>query len=372
MANWKEQFRLFNGTTPLTGQSANLSFRISPYASDIGGLTFTESPASSANYLCSGFSAYYKDAKLFLSGVEQTAFGIKNIGDPEDNFVSLSQSTPAQTIQSRVDFVHGSGLKTDIIDGYSGSGAGTLFTIPVVGGKFSRTNFIETDTLNEKTVGNGIDIDGVNIKDNIYTGHTGRALLAEANTLIVDANRATDLTGYVYNTIQEAIDYAQSQTPSGSSRWTIFIVPHKNCASYLGYAESLTLYKFIDLIGLGMIMMRCVFTYSGTWTGGTYARHKNLFVKPLDDTNLTVRGVESDNCHYGISEDSLTPTLSLENSQFQNCGFWKYGTVTNAIATTGGNSIMNCLGNSAITWDATDDVWSYDYINDTSKIFKLT
>jgi len=236
----------------------------------------------------------------------------------------------------------------------------------------SKASFIETDTIAEKTVAGGVTIDGVLLKDNIYTGHTGRALLAETNALIVDANRSADITGYVYNDLQTAIDYANSQTPSGTSRWTILIVPHKNTASYVGYTGALTLYKYIDLIGLGTIMMQCTLGYSGTWTGGTFSRFKNLLVRPLVDTNLTVRGIEADNCHFGVEEDSLTPVLSLENSQFKDSGFWRFGTVSTAPATTGNNFIMNCIGNVGITWDSTDSVWGYNYINDATKYFKLT
>lgn len=197
-------------------------------------------------------------------------------------------------------------------------------------------------------------------------------LLLGVNQLLVDANRESDIDGKVYNTIQKAIDYAKNQPISGTSRWTIFIVPHKNSSNYTGYAEALTMYKFIDLIGLGMVMMKCLFTYSGVWTGGTYARLKNLVVRPAVDTNLTIRGIEADNCHFGVHEDNFNPVLSLESSQFSNCGFWKFTNTSEEIATTGGNYIMNCIGNSSITWDSSDSVWGYDYINDTSKYFKIT
>ena len=372
MANWKETFRLYNGTSLYTGQAANLSFRVSPYSTDIAGLTFSETPASSGNYVCTGFTAYHKDAKLYLSAVEQTSWGIRNIGDPEDNFVSMSD-TSAQSVESRVDFKHATGLRTNVISEYTAGNGVVIDSLQVLDGRIEGSSPIKANSIIEYTGASGVTVDGVLLKDDIYIGHTGRALLAEANVLIVDANRSTDITGYVYNTIQEAIDYAQSQTPSTTSRWTIYIVPHKNTASYAGYAEALTLYKYIDLIGLGgFAMLKAYIVFSGTWTGGTFARLKNIVMRPAVDTGLTLRGLECDNCHFGIEEDSSTPTLSLENSQFTNCGFWKFGTVTNAIATTGSNYIMNCQGNSAVTWDASDLVWGYDYINDASKYFKLT
>lgn len=280
-------------------------------------------------------------------------------------------TTSPQSVTAQVTF-GSSGIKTDIILEKTSTAGVLIDSALIKDGQLQGTAPILADTISEYGSGNGVTVDGILLKDNIYTGHTGRALLAESNVLIVDANRSSDVTGYVYNTIQEAIDYAQSQTPSTTSRWTIKIVPHKNTASYNGYAESLTLYKYIDLVGLGMVMCNCVFSYSGTWTGGTYARIKNLIVRPDVDTNLTIRGIEADNCHFGVEEDNLTPVMSLENSQFTSCGFWKFGTVTTPHASTGSNYIMNCIGNSSIAWDSTDSVWGYDYINDATKYFKLT
>ena len=47
-----------------------------------------------------------------------------------------------------------------------------------------------------------------------------------------------------YTTIQAAINAAQSQTPATDSRWLVIIAPGE-------YAESLTLYDYIDIAGMG-------------------------------------------------------------------------------------------------------------------------
>lgn len=46
-----------------------------------------------------------------------------------------------------------------------------------------------------------------------------------------------------YLTIQQAINYAQSKTPSASSRWVVYVMPGI-------YAETLTLYDYVNVIGL--------------------------------------------------------------------------------------------------------------------------
>ena len=61
---------------------------------------------------------------------------------------------------------------------------------------------------------------------------------ALTNTLVVDPNGQAD-----YTTIQGAIDYAYSQTPTSASRWQILIMPGT-------YNESLTLRDYVDLSGL--------------------------------------------------------------------------------------------------------------------------
>ncbi len=85
------QFQLRNSSDNIvTGQASNLEFRVSPYSTAIGGLTFTETPSSSGVYVVTGIASYYKNVKLFLSGTEQTAYGVFDIGSHDLNFVELT------------------------------------------------------------------------------------------------------------------------------------------------------------------------------------------------------------------------------------------------------------------------------------------
>src|SRR4030095_3212203 len=126
--------------------------------------------------------------------------------------------------------------------------------------------------------------------DTNFLSLQNRLMIFSGSVLLVDYALSSNITGTRYNTIQGAIDYANSQTPTGTNRWTIFITPHKNNANYTGYDEALTLYKHIDLIGLGKVMCKITFSYSGTWTGGHFAKIQNLIVKPGDDTSIILRG----------------------------------------------------------------------------------
>jgi hypothetical protein len=61
---------------------------------------------------------------------------------------------------------------------------------------------------------------------------------AFGRTLVVDPNGNGD-----YTTVQAAINAAQAQTPSASARWLVLVAPGT-------YAESLTLYDYVDLAAL--------------------------------------------------------------------------------------------------------------------------
>jgi len=172
-----------------------------------------------------------------------------------------------------------------------------------------------------------------------------KMLVFSGNVLLVDYALASNVTGYRYNTIQGAIDYAKGQAPTGLSRWTIYITPHKNNANYTGYNEALTLYKHIDLIGLGMVMCKVTFAYSGTWSGGQYAKLQNLIVKPDIDGAVTLRGVECYNSVFSVQSENSNPSISMENSQFDSCGFFIKGRPDATINSNGDNRFTSCFTN---------------------------
>jgi hypothetical protein len=94
---FKGSIFLNNGASPPlpnTGQAANLTFRESPYATPGNVLTniaFAE-VGSTGHYTYTGFdtgtTGFYKNVKLYLSGTEQTSFGVQDIGSGAEEFLS--------------------------------------------------------------------------------------------------------------------------------------------------------------------------------------------------------------------------------------------------------------------------------------------
>lgn len=103
----KHAFYLHTNGAKNTGQAANLKVRYlgDSYASDLP-LTITE-VGTTGQYLISGFgdtgvSSYYPDCKLYLSTVEQTSFGVRDLGDPSARFLDLITTTE-QDVLSNID-----------------------------------------------------------------------------------------------------------------------------------------------------------------------------------------------------------------------------------------------------------------------------
>jgi hypothetical protein len=193
-----------------------------------------------------------------------------------------------------------------------------------------------------------------------------KSLVFSGNVLLVDYALQSNVTGCRYNTIQGAIDYANSQSPTGLDRWTIFITPHKNNADYTGYEEALTLYKHIDLIGLGKVMCKVTFAYNGTWTGGQYAKFQNLIVKPDIDGAVLLRGIECYDSVFSIEADNSNPSISLENSQFTGCGFFIKGRPDASINSNGDNRFFSCFTNvdTGTFLGTGDKSCGFDFIDD--------
>jgi len=198
-------------------------------------------------------------------------------------------------------------------------------------------------------------------------------LIFSGNALLVDYALPSNITGCRYNTIQAAIDYANSTPPSGSSRWSIFITPHRNNSNYTGYNEAITLYKNIDLIGLGKVMCKVTFSYSSSWSGAQYAKLINLTVKPDIDGSILLKGVECYNSVFSIEADNATPTLRMENSQFTHCGFFIKGRPDASISTSNDNRFIGCFTNAdTSTFVGTGDrSCGFDFIDDDTFQFTV-
>ena len=81
--------RLLNSAgTPQTGQSANITVRESPFATPANLVTCTVTEVGTqGNYVLTGFTDWYQQCKIYLSGVEQTACGTQSMGDLAYEFI---------------------------------------------------------------------------------------------------------------------------------------------------------------------------------------------------------------------------------------------------------------------------------------------
>lgn len=306
----------------------NVSLRETPYTSDLYVLAET----------VPGVSGVYKNddvpdkpVRLFVNGSWKSDYGtFWTFGDAASNTLALYLKRD------------GSSPMTGSLD--MGSGRVINMSEPEDSTDAATKNYCDENfmTLNRKYM--------------IFSG----------NVLVVDYALPSNITGCRYNTIQSAIDYANSVPPSGSSRWSIFITPHKNNSNYTGYTEALTLYKNIDLIGLGKVMCKVTFSYSGLWSGGQYAKLVNLIVKPDIDGSILLKGVECSGSVFSIEADNATPSLRMENSQFTGCGFFIKGRPDASISTSDDNRFIGCFANedTASFVGSGDRACGFDFIDD--------
>ena len=129
-----------------------------------------------------------------------------------------------------------------------------------------------------------------------------------------------------YTTIQEAINAAQSQTPASDSRWLVLVAPGE-------YAESLTLYDYIDLAGMGAGYSSHLLSLSNqaAITNGAEVTISNLRISgendPVIQTGAVFSGVMrfknvvSDNDHDEVNLFQLVSgTVEIINSQLISQG----------------------------------------------------
>lgn len=349
--------RLIDTTTgaAVTGQRENLALRVSPYAGGdvIGGLTVSEI-GSQGNYKFTGFGAYYQDVKVFLNGSELTSFGIFDVGDPDDNYLSTSKTT-AQTLAGQL-VASGTGLKTDIIVEKTGAAGVSVDGLTIKDSAIRGTNPAFADVIAEYGSGNGVTVDGVLLKDDIYTGHTGRAFLTDANNILVDNKRAADLAGYVYNDLDTALTYAAG-VASVNSRINIFLKMH--IGSY--YTLSSAIPDYVNFFGIGgMVIIRGVYTRSGS--AALSSRMENIYFEAYDGNHVIVRTIAKNTVWQTLVDSGSGGTISLTSSHINNCGL--YGTYTDVgddVTSGGTNKINNSFGNFNVSWQSSDNIYSFDY-----------
>ena len=122
------------------------------------------------------------------------------------------------------------------------------------------------------------------------------------NIIIVDPSFSVIL-GRKYNNIQDAINYAQSQSPSYINQYHIYIMPHK---SNSGYVENISLQPYVHLIGLIYPKI------SGTVTGG----NANTFISGLKfryTGNFSLNTIRAYNSFFNVDNNDTGYELSMQN-----------------------------------------------------------
>lgn len=318
---------------PVTGlTSANIKFRISPFgAGDVLTIPVTEK-GSQGNYICTGFTTFQL-VKLFIDGVEQEWFGQQYSGDPDNTFVNQAGT---ETITGDKTFT-GALIATDV----------ATFTEPYI----SSTSTVPTsDMLVWKSWVEANTVSGV-VADSFF--------IIRNNRLIVDSRLAVDIAGKQYNDIKTAMDWIYSNgSPSANNRWTIYIIPSNITST--GYASDFTWYDYIDLVGMGQVLITNTINippYSiFTRTGSNRVRAENINFYSYD-ANLSINLIQAFNCNFKVELDNYSPNLNIQNSQLVNCGLYVKGLATTSVV--GANRLMNCYGNSYISWTVDDDIYGY-------------
>lgn len=352
------------GTTGLTG--AEIKFRRSPFGSGDEITIAGVSGGTNGIYLCSHIGVTYQAAQLWISGIYQATWGTKYIGD-----------LPAYLVATYLAKAGGTMLGNIAMGGNKATGAGaatangqyTVYEqVGLLAGANTWTgsnsfNNIPRNSTSRSYGGNVYELVDVKyLTDNYGTG-TGTNVGVNVNRLIVDSKQTTDVAGKIFNGIQEAITYAGTQTPSSTSRWLIIIMPHHSS----GYAEDITLLKYVDLVGWGNVYITGGFTTSHvtgseTWSARD-ARIENLVFNSTDK-NYRFRLLHIKNCIAKANGAAGEIVFYIDGSNCNNFGIFTQNDVDlQANATEQENRVFNCFGNEEPVWESGDDVGSFTLLN---------
>lgn len=155
-----------------------------------------------------------------------------------------------------------------------------------------------------------------------------------------------NIAGKKSNTIQGAINYAQSQNPGIENQYNIIIFPTSNSQ---GYIENLTLQPYINIFGIGKVLI------TGTVSGGNV----NTWIINITFTyhgNLTLNNIKAKHCNIRVTNDDTGNILTLIGSIFINCCLLNIGLPEfNPTIISGGNNIfLNCMSNAPCNLQSTD------------------
>lgn len=191
----------------------------------------------------------------------------------------------------------------------------------------------------------GLDVGDRDYNDARYLQIANYVNFLPPNTLLVN-NLLSDIAGKVYNTIQEAVNYAASQGTWQGNWWKIFVEPHSN--SDTGYNENLTFQPSIKIIGLGLVKI------SGSVSGfSQYTSFENIQFQHSGNITFNSSAVFK-NCNFRLTGSSSV-NITLNSIVGLNCG----------LMTTHANHGIVSVGNNNLSgW--TNKEFSYQ---DTDKIY---
>jgi hypothetical protein len=273
-----------------TGQTVTL--RVSPYTDDLYTLTETV-PGSSGIY--KNDNVEDKLVRLYIGGVWKEDYGtFWTFGDLA-NILAAYMPKSGGTFTGEVDC----------------SGTELFVATPTDDGHAAQKQWCE-ETF--QPLSSGSDIPG--------------------NVLYVSEAYATEIAGKRYKTIQAAINYAATQSPSATNIWKVLIYENKNRTT--GYSENITLQNYVWLIGIGMVRAK------GTLSGMTAnTRVENIFFN--FDINQTIENIIASNCVFRCYLNEVGGlVLTLSAGFFDNCRYVNTsggGTVVSA----GNNTFINCM-----------------------------
>jgi hypothetical protein len=351
--------------------SANIKFRRGPFGSGDEITIAGVSGGTNGIYLCSFIGVPYQAAQLWIDGVYQSDWGTKYIGDVFEEFLSKDITTE-QDIVSDIDMnskklknladgsgaadsmTYGQGVKATGAVNENIEGVKTYFSYP----KIRADEYAHPSEYHEFTPKGYVD-------EVAGTGASNFTL--QANRILVDSKLAANSTGKKYSTIQAAIAYAATQTPTSANRFTIFIVPHHSS----GYAENVTLIRFCDLAGLGNVVITgSMDTTHGNGGSSDYTGYdtklKNITFAGVN-TALEPTGLKADNCIFKVNGSIGETNFLINSCQFDNCGFYIQNDVNieiqNTPVTGKINRVNNCKANFNPLWHEDDKIYSLSVIS---------
>lgn len=324
----------------------SLSLRIAPYTSDLFTASEVSGKAGAYQFVV---DKCYPAVKLFQDGVEDKSFGGDN---GTDLFVDS-------------DIVHKTGDES--ISGFKTFNSPVAVPAPTEGEHSINKDYADTNYVdlvsNQSIDGNKTFIDPVVVPAPTLASHALNRDSADLRyrlsekAVLVDSNLSSDVAGVKYAKIQDAVNYAQTQSPSATNRYTILIVPSKNVN---GYSENITLQPYVDLVGLGIVKI------SGTLSGGNVNSWlNNIFLSY--DGNLSVNSIRGFNSFFKCYQSTPNGgyTLTVQSSLLIQCFLVATAGSDPKIVSGGNNIFVNCSANKFSGLASSDKGTIHDLMDST-------